>query len=643
MTTSRALRRASAATAAAALGLAGAAFAVQPAMAATLTVTSLDDIGPDTLRQAILDANAAPGPDTITFGVTGTIELLSPIVITDELTIQGPGVDALTITRDGSFDLLVFDPAAAADLSISGIDFRDDQEDEADLGRALWTGDAAADVSIAASSFTGFMTSGNGGAVSIGSDGTTSADSLTVTDVVATENVSDGGEGGAFFVRTSGNATFSGFTAVDNYAGRDGGAVEVVSAGGRVDVISSAFTSNESDLYGGAIQIDEVLNGASIVDSTFVENFSQDDAGAVEFEDVYSDVVVSGSTFESNTSFQGGGLQLWYGEFEAGEEFTVVDSTFTGNTATWGAGFGFQAFALDDQTDPLVVIDSSTFYGNEAVATPGLEDAAGVGVFGELYRGGTAHIVNSTFDETSSLTPAPGAIAVLEILDEANDVEKAPSTLEVVHSTVIGPSSILQLRNADAPEGGAVLASHDVLASVVDADALSTAIIVEEEEPEPGVQGESARAEGRDFAFSDAAPAAGQPLSELGFTVEWSVVTTGVDPLTVTQGAGNQLEVADVGLAPLADNGGATLTRLPADTSPAVNTGDPAVEGAPETDQRGAARIVETIDVGAVELAAPEPSLAATGGTVNWTLMIGAAGVLLLGAAGLVIARTRKA
>ena len=42
--------------------------------AATITVTSLDDTGAGTLRQAIIDANSG---DTIDFSVTGTITLLS--------------------------------------------------------------------------------------------------------------------------------------------------------------------------------------------------------------------------------------------------------------------------------------------------------------------------------------------------------------------------------------------------------------------------------------------------------------------------------------------------------------------------------------------------------------------------------------
>lgn len=71
-----------------------------PAHAATYTVTSLSDAGVGSLRQAIIDANANPGADTIAFasGVTGTITLASDFPnITDALTITGPGKDNLTI------------------------------------------------------------------------------------------------------------------------------------------------------------------------------------------------------------------------------------------------------------------------------------------------------------------------------------------------------------------------------------------------------------------------------------------------------------------------------------------------------------------------------------------------------------------
>ena len=65
-----------------------------PAAAATFTVTSTADSGPGSLRQAILDANAAAGADTIAFDIDGgglrTIVLGSPLpFVTDVVTIDG--------------------------------------------------------------------------------------------------------------------------------------------------------------------------------------------------------------------------------------------------------------------------------------------------------------------------------------------------------------------------------------------------------------------------------------------------------------------------------------------------------------------------------------------------------------------------
>ena len=71
-----------------------------PVYAATYTVSNLNNAGAGSLRQAIIDANANSGADTITFasGVTGTITLVTDFPnITDDLTITGPGKDSLTI------------------------------------------------------------------------------------------------------------------------------------------------------------------------------------------------------------------------------------------------------------------------------------------------------------------------------------------------------------------------------------------------------------------------------------------------------------------------------------------------------------------------------------------------------------------
>src|SRR5262245_49140316 len=79
-------------------------------------VTSLEDAGPGTLRQALLDANATPGADTIVWDVpflrAGAICLEAPLpIVTDPVTIDGfsqPGASP----RKASYELAP--PAGAA-------------------------------------------------------------------------------------------------------------------------------------------------------------------------------------------------------------------------------------------------------------------------------------------------------------------------------------------------------------------------------------------------------------------------------------------------------------------------------------------------------------------------------------------------
>lgn len=77
------------------LGMAGALFAAAALVSATTyTVTSTADTGPGSLRQAILDADASPGPDTIAFNIIGSgVHTIVPATalppITEAVTIDG--------------------------------------------------------------------------------------------------------------------------------------------------------------------------------------------------------------------------------------------------------------------------------------------------------------------------------------------------------------------------------------------------------------------------------------------------------------------------------------------------------------------------------------------------------------------------
>ena len=80
--------------------------------AATFTVSSSDDAGPGTLRQAILDANANPGADQIVFTVGTVITTFSLPVITSPVSIDG-SFGSSRVTINGP----LFDCSRAFDFS----------------------------------------------------------------------------------------------------------------------------------------------------------------------------------------------------------------------------------------------------------------------------------------------------------------------------------------------------------------------------------------------------------------------------------------------------------------------------------------------------------------------------------------------
>jgi hypothetical protein len=76
-----------------------------PVWAANFTVSNLNNTGAGSLRQAILDANAAAGADTITFqgGLAGTITLGSALpVINGDLSITGLGAATITVSGNNA-------------------------------------------------------------------------------------------------------------------------------------------------------------------------------------------------------------------------------------------------------------------------------------------------------------------------------------------------------------------------------------------------------------------------------------------------------------------------------------------------------------------------------------------------------------
>jgi hypothetical protein len=99
---------------------------------ATCHVTRLGDVGAGgeigggdsrgDLRYCITRANAEPGPDAITFSVTGTINLTGPLPdLASNIDIQGPGPDLLTVRRDTGGVYRIFTIAKTVVVQIHGM------------------------------------------------------------------------------------------------------------------------------------------------------------------------------------------------------------------------------------------------------------------------------------------------------------------------------------------------------------------------------------------------------------------------------------------------------------------------------------------------------------------------------------------
>jgi IPT/TIG domain/S-layer homology domain len=99
-----------------------------PLAAVTFTVINTDDSGPGSFRQAIFDANAAPGLDTIAFGIPGAgVHTISPATplpgITDTVVIDGysqPGASPNT-DPDGFDGTLLIELSGAGGGPMNGI------------------------------------------------------------------------------------------------------------------------------------------------------------------------------------------------------------------------------------------------------------------------------------------------------------------------------------------------------------------------------------------------------------------------------------------------------------------------------------------------------------------------------------------
>ncbi len=213
-------------------------FALAAAPVAGIEVSNLADAGAGSLRQAVLDANANPGADLITFQplLTGTIDLTSgEIAITDSVDIQGPGTRRLAV--DSTARIFNCSGPNSVSVIISGL------------------------------TLTGGQAAGNGGAIA------NSGANVTLREVTVSGN-SATGEGGAIFHNANGGVlTIDSSTLSGNTAAKAGA---IYSIGFNLVIVNSTISGNQATDSVGAIKLEFAF--ASISNSTISGNsaaFSQ--------------------------------------------------------------------------------------------------------------------------------------------------------------------------------------------------------------------------------------------------------------------------------------------------------------------------------------------------------------------------------
>jgi hypothetical protein len=304
------------------------------AQAATITVSNLNDEGPGSLRQAVLDANQnGTGSDDIVFasGLSGTINIGSTsgngIYPETPMSIQGPGADKLILQgAAASIDYVVYTGSGYGappgfPITISGVTISGGHAANngfTDRGGGIYNKDAA----------------------------------LTVSSSVIS----------------------------NNYALDDGGGIYSYSASGSVTVVNSTISGNRAgatgggNAYGGGIYAQD--SPVTVRNSTVSGNNSGGDGAGIYMSSRYTidpsltieNSTVANNTAGSGTGDDGGGVWLCCGDDD--QSLTLKSSTITGNRVGGGSGFGgglvlFGLAASNVNIQSSIIANNTGTFGND--------------------------------------------------------------------------------------------------------------------------------------------------------------------------------------------------------------------------------------------------------------------------------------
>jgi hypothetical protein len=359
------------------------------AQADTITVTTTNDSGPGSLRQALIDANEG---DTITFAVTGTIGLTSgELAIDKNVTITGPGPDTLAVSSSSrTFRILHVMPGRTVNIEsltvTLGFPF--------DVGGGILNDHAILTLSNCSVASNGAFYGGGG----IYNDGEDGSATLTIIDSTVTGNGVGGSpaDGGGIYnngaaILTIINSTISGNSAIGDLelSGRGGG----IAGGGTI--INSMIAGNHAALQGGGIE-----GGGTIINCTIRNNSAgggQNNrpgiGGGIYGGGTFTNCTISGNSVFGNP-FKGGGSGGGICSFGA----TIMNSTVSENGVAYGDGGAIY-------NNGALTLGNNTFSNNSATQGGGISNGnlGSIGISNTILDGGGGENI---FNQGGTITSA---------------------------------------------------------------------------------------------------------------------------------------------------------------------------------------------------------------------------------------------
>jgi hypothetical protein len=380
--------------------------------ASTLTVVNLNDSGAGSLRQLIANANSG---DTIVFsnGLAGTLTLTSgELLITNNLIINGPGANVLTISGNNTNRVFQFGSNA---YTLSGVTIAHGKTGGVGGGiYQLAPGGGTPGRFLVDSCIISNNTGSDGGGIY------ESYTSLILTNCLIISNTATSTGGGVF--HASGTLVLAGSTVCSNTAMWGGG----FSLGGSDYFVNSTIAGNQASLLGGGLYKGSLLG---MTNCTVAANTAASGPGAGIYLAGGENVTVGNSIIALNIA--GGSEADCFGQFTS-LGFNLIG--VTNGSSGWKASdlVGNAIVSLDPVLTPLQDNGGPTPTMAPTFFSPGIDQGNSFGV---------------TTDQRGRVRPYDNPYVTNAVGGDGADigaVETGLRTLLVTNKNDQGPGSLRQ-------------------------------------------------------------------------------------------------------------------------------------------------------------------------------------------------------